>query len=260
VGALRALYEHLPPETFGSITAVSASVFASSYFVAHQVDEMEGTWRDRVHGAQLVRFGNLVSRDPVIALDYLVELFRGPVRLDLRRLVETPTELRFVVTNYATGQPEYVRPSDAEVFDAMRASCAVPGLYPIPVEFRGTGYFDGARSDPLPVEYVLGQGYRRLLVIMTAPLGYRKKAARRWGSALFIKNPAARRAFLGVHRRYNRALELIANPPAGVTIDVIAPSRLPVANLSRNRPDIIAAIELGKVDAHTYMSSSGPRS
>jgi predicted patatin/cPLA2 family phospholipase len=254
VGALRTLYEEVAPERFANITTVSASVFACAYFVAHQVEHMENTWRDLVHGSRLVRLHNVFRAKPVMDLDYLIELFRGPVWLDLGRVAATPVDLRFVLSNYRTGAAEYVRPTAEDAFTAMRASCALPGLYPIPVAVRGGEYYDGGHSDPLPLEYVLGLGFRRVLVIMTKPRTLPKRPPKRWGSAVFIRDRRARGASLEVHHRYNRALEILASPPAGVRIDVIAPDDLPVDRLARSREAIIGAIERGKRDTRAYLA------
>src|SRR5437763_4773634 len=87
VGVLRVLLQHFGPEYFDAVFAVSSGVFAATYFVANQGEEMESTWRFRVFGNQLVNHWNWIRRQPVLRLDYLIDLFKGPVKLDVEAVL-----------------------------------------------------------------------------------------------------------------------------------------------------------------------------
>ncbi len=64
------------------------------------------------------------------------------------RLEQLPTPLRVVATEAATGLPVVL--SRGRVVDALRASMAVPILFPS-VEIDGRQLVDGVLSDPLPI-------------------------------------------------------------------------------------------------------------
>jgi predicted acylesterase/phospholipase RssA len=69
VGVLRTLHEFGGPNQFDAIVAVSSGVFASTYFAAGQVEEMESTWRNLVHGSQLISFRRRLKGEPILGVN-----------------------------------------------------------------------------------------------------------------------------------------------------------------------------------------------
>ena len=77
--------------------------------------------------------------------------------------------LKVVVVNAETGAPEVLdRESGVSLTDAIAASCAVPGIWPV-VELRGTPYIDGGIRSANSADYLCGA--REVLVL--APMGYK---------------------------------------------------------------------------------------
>lgn len=255
VGVLRVLHDHFGRNPFDAVISVSSSVFAASFFLADQVKEMESTWRDMVHGNRLINYSRVFRGKSILGLDYLISLFRGPVRLNIERVLQARAELHYVVTNYATGHPEYRDAKCASMFDLMRASSALPHLYRIPVRVNGHPYYDGGQSDPIPVEYAINLGFKKILVVLTDGLGSIMTRPRKLLTYLLLHGSAgARRGYREVHERHNRALDLVRNPPPGVEIQVIAPTGPQMSRLTRCRKSIIEAIENGKRDAADYLA------
>jgi predicted patatin/cPLA2 family phospholipase len=242
-------------EYFNTILAVSSGVFAGTYFAANQGDEMEDTWRDRVSGNLLVNHRNWFSaKSPVLRLDYLVDLFKGPVRLDVDAVLRARPYLEYVLTDYLNGKPAYFDAKRRDIFDLMRASAALPRVYPIPVLVDGHPFYDGGQSDPIPVARAISQGATRIVVVRTRPKEYLKTPrSRRLGRLLLPKAPLAQEEWLTLHERYNAALTLIENPPAGVHVLAMCPRDLHLGRLTRSRAQIIAAIEHGKEIAQTAL-------
>jgi predicted patatin/cPLA2 family phospholipase len=258
VGALRGLYDAGLGESFDQVIAVSSAVFAASYFVAGQVKEMEDAWRNLVHGRQLISYRNIFSMTPVLGLDYLVALFKGAVRLHTDRIVSSRTALEFVTTDYLTGEPKYLDAKRSDIFDLMRASSAVPRLYPLPVRIDGHEYYDGGHSDPIPVQRAIDLGYKNILVVLTKPLAERKVApSKLLGYLLLYPAHKARESWLKIHETYNRALDLISRPPPGIQITAIAPAVSHISRLTRKRSALMHAIEQGKKDAERYVATCG---
>ncbi len=107
-GVLQVLLARFGPDAFDGIFTVSSGVFASTFFIAGQGAEMEAIWRDRVCGHQLVDHRNWFTGKPVLRLDYLIDLFKGPARLDLGRVMNSRPYLEYVLTDYGTHQPVHV--------------------------------------------------------------------------------------------------------------------------------------------------------
>ena len=84
-------------------------------------------------------------------------------------------QVKAVVTNVETGQAEYLEcPRDDEDFMLLRASCALPMLFPM-IEIDGKRYLDGGLADSIPFKHVIAAGCDKNIVILTRPRGYVKK-------------------------------------------------------------------------------------
>ena len=179
-GVLQVLLARFGPDAFDGIFTVSSGVFASTFFIAGQGAEMEAIWRDRVCGHQLVDHRNWLTGKPVLRLDYLIDLFKGPAKLDLGRVMNSRPYLEYVLTDYGTHQPVHLDAKCDDIFDLIRASSALPHIYPLPVSIRGRHFYDGGQSDPIPVQRALQFGATHIVVVRTRPAGYVKKPALPW--------------------------------------------------------------------------------
>ena len=77
--------------------------------------------------------------------------------------------LNVVVVNAETGAPEVLdRTSGVSLTDAIAASCAVPGIWPV-VNLRGAPYIDGGIRSANSADYACGAQE----VLVLAPMGYK---------------------------------------------------------------------------------------
>jgi NTE family protein len=84
---------------------------------------------------------------------------------------ESQVPLKLVATDMLTG--EKVTLSEGSLFDAIRASLAIPIIFP-PWEMDGRLLIDGAASDPLPVDVAIQDG-ADLIIAMGFTLDYRAR-------------------------------------------------------------------------------------
>ena len=94
------------------------------------------------------------------------------------------------------------------------------------------------------------------LVVRSRPVSYRKRELLEPAvlSLAFGRAPALRRAVLGRSRAYQRSLELIAHPPAGITVEQLAPPRpLRSSRTTQDRAALLADYELGVEVARAYL-------
>ena len=78
---------------------------------------------------------------------------------------------KIVATDLLSG--DKVTLSEGKVFDAMRASLAIPIIFP-PWEVNGRLLIDGAASDPLPIDVAIQDG-AEIIIAMGFPLDYRTR-------------------------------------------------------------------------------------
>jgi len=78
---------------------------------------------------------------------------------------------KVVATDLFSGEKMVL--SDGSVFDAVRASLAIPIIFP-PWEVNGRLLIDGAASDPLPIDVAIQDG-ADIIIAMGFPLDYRNR-------------------------------------------------------------------------------------
>ena len=95
---------------------------------------------------------------------------------DTETFEKDPLEFTVVCTDVETGAAVYHQMDhvDYDELEWLRASASMPLASKI-VEVGGWKLLDGGVSDSIPLEYYERQGYKRNVVILTQPLGYRKK-------------------------------------------------------------------------------------
>ena len=79
-----------------------------------------------------------------------------------------------VCTDAETGRAVYYDKEGEDLLTLLRASASMPFLSPL-VPYRGRLLLDGALGDSVPWHRAVAEGYRRNVVVLTRPAGYRKK-------------------------------------------------------------------------------------
>ena len=80
-----------------------------------------------------------------------------------------------VATNCETAEPVYFEKDHCrDIFQAVQASASMPFISKM-VWIEGYPYLDGGCSDKIPFHWALREGYKRILVVRTRPMSYRKK-------------------------------------------------------------------------------------
>lgn len=116
-----------------------------------------------------------------------------------------------VVTNIATGRPEYLRIKDMKAdIDAVRASASLP-LVSRNVVINGKAYLDGGISDAIPLQKSILDGNRKNVVIMTKEEGYVRKPSSHLGliKMRYLKYPKVYELMKYRHIRYNDSLAFL---------------------------------------------------
>lgn len=169
-GVAATLCRQLGRDYFDSIYVSSVGAYAGTFYAAGQPDIIETVRREHSHGSLLIKPLNILKGKSVLDLDYMLGLFKTwPFRLETESILAYPGKLTYVVTSYDAGEPKYLTPkSDEEVFLFMRASAAIPMFHP-PVAIEGKNFFDGAMTDPLPVEKALADGHEEVVVVCNRP-------------------------------------------------------------------------------------------
>lgn len=149
-----------------------------------------------------------------------------------------------VVTNVETGQAEYIPvPHDDRTFQVLRASCALPILFPV-IEVGGRKYMDGGIADPIPAVHALSEGCDKVIAIVTRERGYvkEKEGALSLSARRFRKYPEFAQALNRRTDVYNECLRRLFELEGEGRVFIVAPDKPP--NVSRTESDPVKLGEL----------------
>lgn len=204
--------------------------------------------------------GNLLRTGDLYSLDFAWR--EVPLKLDVfdaDTFAANPMRFTVVCTDINSGEPVYfdTMKGDVEDIDWMRASSSVP-MFARPVELGGYELLDGGIADPIPVQWMLGQGCDRNVVVLTQPAGYRKEPnkfmpiLKLW----YRKYPAFVQRLADRHVRYNKALGEIELLERAGKIFVIRPSESVKAPISVSDPSVLEHnYEIGRRDAEATLDA-----
>lgn len=199
----------------------------------------------------LLRTGNIVDTD------YAYE--RVPRTLDVfddETFMKSEIPFYAVVTNIDTGEAEYIKiESVYEQMDVLRASGSMPFVSK-PVEIGGKKYLDGAVADSIPFEKFMEMGFERLVVVLTKPDGYVKKAIPTLPVKLCYAGayPKFARKVQNRHNMYNETIARLKESERQGTVLVLRPSvHVKISRIEKNPKKLQALYEVGAGDAEAMM-------
>lgn len=172
--------------------------------------------------SKLFRTGYYIDMDTVFHT-YPMEL----VPFDFETYFSSSARIELVVTNCMTGRAEYwdERKDRDRLMQIVRASSSLPFVSPM-VDLDGIPYLDGGLADSIPIRRALHEGYKKAVIVLTRPAGYRKTAGRasvRLAVMKYRAYPELVKALFHRHEIYNKSLELVERLEAEGRVFVIRP-------------------------------------
>lgn len=162
----------------------------------------------------------------------------------------SPIKFFCTVTNVDTGKAEYIDIKNAqEESEYLRAGASMPGLSKI-VEIGNKKYLDGGIADSIPVKKAIEMGYKKIIVVLTRPIEYRKKKSKlKFLQSLYKEYPNFQKTLEKRNDTYNETVEEIIKLEKENKIFVIRPSRkVPIKRIEKNKKIIKEQYELGITD------------
>lgn len=241
---------------FDTVIGVSAGALHGSSYVSKQKGRsIEYTLKycrhkDFMSISSFIRTGNIVGTQ----FSYR-DIPNTLVPFDYDVFESSPTKMYAVCTNVDTGKAEYIECVNLRSnIDILRASASMPFVSQF-VEVFGNKYLDGGVSDSIPVKKALEIGCDKTVVVLTQPLGYRKKAPKDFiANTRYRKYPNLANAINMRYKVYNETAQAIEQFENEGTIFVIRPSmKVKIGRMEKDPAVIKQMYELGCNDAKNSM-------
>lgn len=191
MGVLAALEEMGFGQCFDHVAGSSAGALNGAYFITGQASYGVETY---IHYLSQREFVNPLRFKKMVDIDYLVDQIGKKVRpLDINKLLSADTTLHISLTQFSNGHTRFVtnRTPGIDLWEAFRASAAMPILYNKPVKVGDGLYVDGSLRARVPIRRVIDYGCRYIVVVLTRPPSHRTKHKKAWVRSLSW--PATRR-------------------------------------------------------------------
>ena len=176
-----------------------------------------------------VRYSNIFLNKSIMDFIKLYQDANKVFPIDFDRLQNNlkGKNLYVVVSDAATGNPEYIELSKENYINEMLATGSLPVLMKNPILLDGRRKYDGGITDPIPVQKAYELGAREIVIIRTyEELFIRKTKLENYIAAFATRlHPNISNALRRNASTYNSALEFIQNPPADCKITQICPPK-----------------------------------
>ena len=196
----------------------------------------------------LLKTGNLFGADFCYReLPEILDIF------DTEAFRKNPAVFYVVCTDAETGKPIYKRCDKGTGEDLLwiRASASLP-LIAKPVEIGDRVFMDGGIADSIPLRFMEGIGYEKIVVVLTRPMEYRKSETKKTEiMRLFLrKYPFLMDAIRRRPQMYNETVEYIAEKEKKGEIFVIRPEEaLEIERIEKEPQKLWSVYTKGKQNA-----------
>lgn len=241
-------------QPFDYVLGVSAGSANLVTYLAGQRGRNYRFYTDYAFRKAYMSVGNLLRAGSYVDLDYVYTVLSAPGGedpVDLAAFNRSAARYQAVVTDAATGKPVYYDKWElaAGNFDAVKASCAVPGACkPYPV--HGVPGFDGGVADPVPYRHALAQGCDRLVVLLTRPAEFKRPPLQHcWFMRRALKDwPETYAALERRHLRYNEDVAAVKALEREGRALLVAPTDISgMSTLTRDRDAVELLYQMGYV-------------
>ena len=242
---------------FGGAVGTSAGVTHLCSYLSEQVGR---NFRiDTIHSKskKYMSWGNLIRTGEFFEVDYCYRQIPYEIDpFDMEKFTEACKETEFYAcsSNLETGAAEYLRVMDYRIEhdkDAIRASASLPLMSHI-VNVDGKKLLDGGISDSIPFAALDQKGFKKQVVLLTQPEGFRKKPNSMIPlfKIIYRKYPKFIEAAADRHIRYNACLDQIAEREKQGNFFVFRPSKaMQISRLEKDKSKLVELYNLGRSDA-----------
>ena len=228
---------------FPYVVGVSAGACNALDYASDQPGRSRDTFIVREKELRSISFGNFIKTGYFYNMDRPFNEF--PYKtfpFDFDTFKNGGMKCEMVVTNIRSGKAEYLSDNkdNDRILDICRASSTLPLMAPI-VYLDGGLYMDGGLSDSIPYGRSIMLGYKKVVVILTREMGYRKKLKSKTNELVkrvYKNEPMLVKACIKRPKVYNRQLDILERLEREGRVFVIRPTEKPVGRIEMNTDNL----------------------
>lgn len=232
---------------------VSAGCSVAASYISRQPGRTRTANVDYVRDKRFLSIGNYIKNQEFLGMDFIYHTIPNElVPFDMDTFLKSEEDLVIVATDAHTAHPIYYKKSDIkeDIMTALRASSALPFMTQ-PVHFKGYTLYDGGIVDPIPYRRAMTDGYDKQIVILTRPVGYRKRERRHLMK--LRRYPEVNKALSKRARLYNDTLDALEQRVTSNNAYIIQPSvDLKVDRMEKDQRKLLKLYQLGYEDAKRH--------
>jgi len=243
---------------FPYIVGVSSGASIACSYVSKQHGRNKTIVERFRRDPRYLSLSNFFTTGSLFGMDFIYgDVPRTLVPFDGTTFEASSTRFVTVCTDCETGRAVYYEKEGEDHMTVLRASASMPFLSPM-VTYKGRLLFDGALADSLPWTRALTEGYRKNVVVLTRPAGYRKKAPNPWPARFVYRTfPKVVEALNHRWHQYNTSLATIEAAEKTGEALVLRPSEdLKIGRTERSVSKLNSLYELGRTDGKAALLDS----
>ena len=231
---------------------ISAGSANLTSYLSRQTGRNYIFYMDYVHRHQYMSFRNFLKTGSYIGFDYVYNTLSGTDGenpLDYEALKANPAEFIVIATDANTGKPVYFTKDDMSLnnYDICKASCSIPVICK-PYSINGVPCFDGALSDPVPIQKAFQTGLDKVVLLLTLPENLIRKPDKDIKIAKILKRtyPNAAKELETRAEKYNQGIKTAQEYAKEGKVLILSPDdTCGVSTLSKSKEGIRKLYEKG---------------
>jgi predicted patatin/cPLA2 family phospholipase len=212
---------------FAYVIGVSMGACNAANYISLQPERNRIVNTRYVRDKRYISYRRLLSGGDLFGMDFIFrEIPSNLIPFDLETFLANPMKCVTVVSDCVSGEALYYSKNELgpDYLTVLKASSSLPFIAKA-VEYKGRMLMDGGLADSIPVRRAAADGWKKRVVILTRPAGYRKKPSRLPGIFLraYRKFPGLLRNLETRYRHYNETADYIEDLESRKEIFVIRP-------------------------------------
>lgn len=239
---------------FAYSIGVSMGACNAASYIALQPERNRMVNTRYIRDARYISYARLLCGGDLFGMKFIFDTIpHNLIHFDQKTFLANPMRCLTGVTDCVTGETLYYEKNELgdDFLTVLKASSSLPFISK-PVEYKGRFLMDGGLSDSIPIRRAIKDGWKKCVVILTRPRGYRKKPAKLPGFFLmgYRRFPGLKKNLLTQYKQYNETMEHIDSLEAQGKIFVIRPkANLPAGRVERNLAKIYRTYDEGYAEA-----------